>query len=159
LKHPVAIAISAARACAPSPAIFPAPRSAARAPGSCIHRRNLGSSPGRIARSLPPPHKLRLVEEREQHFERTWQPRLWISLALLVLIVAYLIAFVVGNDERARVDFVFGAATTSLIWVILLALLAGLLGGVLLSQLYGRRRAYRREASSETPSSISDGDS
>jgi uncharacterized integral membrane protein len=98
------------------------------------------------------------VEEREQRFERTWQPRLWVSLALLVLIVAYLIAFVVGNDEEARVDFVFGAATTSLIWVILLALLAGLLGGVLLSQLYRRRRSYTSEASSETPSSISDGD-
>jgi uncharacterized integral membrane protein len=98
------------------------------------------------------------MEEREREFERTWQPRLWISLALLILIVGYLIAFVVGNDEEARVDFVFASATTSLIWVILLALLAGLLGGVLLSQLHRRRRDYKRDASSETPSSISDGD-
>jgi uncharacterized integral membrane protein len=98
------------------------------------------------------------MEEREREFERTWQPRLWISLALLILIVGYLIAFVVGNDEEARVDFVFASATTSLIWVILLALLAGLLGGVLLSQLHRRRRDYRSVASSETPSSISDGD-
>ena len=37
--------------------------------------------------------------DREREFERTWQPRLWVTLALLVLIVAYLIAFVVGNDE------------------------------------------------------------
>jgi uncharacterized integral membrane protein len=98
------------------------------------------------------------MEHREREFERTWQPKLWVSLALLILIVAYLIAFVVGNDEEARVDFVFGTATTSLIWVILLALLAGLFGGVLLSQLHRRRRDYRSEASSETPSSISDGD-
>jgi uncharacterized integral membrane protein len=98
------------------------------------------------------------VEDRERQFERTWQPRLWISLALLVLIVAYLIAFVVGNDEEARVDFVFASATTSLIWVILLALLAGLLGGVLLSQLHRRRRDYKSEASSEIPTSISDGE-
>jgi uncharacterized integral membrane protein len=98
------------------------------------------------------------MEEREREFERTWQPRLWISLALLILIVGYLIAFVVGNDEEARVDFVFASATTSLIWVILLALLAGLLGGVLLSQLHRRRRDYKSEASSEIPTSISDGE-
>ena len=98
------------------------------------------------------------MEDREREFERTWQPRLWVTLALLVLIVAYLIAFVVGNDEEARVDFVFGTAKTSLIWVILLSLLAGLLGGVLVSQLHRRRRDYTSEASSEMPSSISDGD-
>lgn len=98
------------------------------------------------------------MDDRERHFERTWQPRLWISLALLVLIVAYLIAFVVGNDEEASVDFVFATAKTSLIWVILLSLLAGLLGGVLVSQLHRRRRDYTSEARSEMPSSISDGD-
>ena len=99
---------------------------------------------------------------REQ-FERSWQPRLWITLGLLILIGAYLIAFVVGNDEEASVDFVFGEARTSLIWVILLSLLAGLVGGVLLSQLHARRLDRRRqdrtsEASDETPSPISDGD-
>ena len=98
------------------------------------------------------------MEDRERQFERNWQPRLWVTLALLILIVGYLIAFVVGNDEKARVDFVFASATTSLIWVILLALLAGLLGGVLLSQLHRRRRDYKSEASSATPSSISDAD-
>jgi uncharacterized integral membrane protein len=91
-------------------------------------------------------------------FERQWQPRLWIRLGLLILIGAWLIAFVAGNDEEARVDFVLGEARTSLIWVILLALLAGLVGGVLLSQIAARRHARKREARIETPSSISDGD-
>jgi uncharacterized integral membrane protein len=59
---------------------------------------------------------------------------------------------------KASVNFVFGEARTSLIWVILLSLLAGLVGGVLLSQLYRRRQARRSEASIETPSPISDGD-
>ncbi len=77
---------------------------------------------------------------------------------LLILIGAYLIAFVVGNDEKASVDFVFGEARTSLIWVILLSLLAGLVGGVLLSQLHRRRQTRRSEASVETPEPISDGD-
>lgn len=97
------------------------------------------------------------MESRDE-FSRSWQPRLWVTLGLLILIGAYLIAFVVGNDEQASVDFVFANATTSLIWVILLSLLAGLVGGVLLSQLHRRRQARRSEARTETPSSISDGD-
>jgi uncharacterized integral membrane protein len=95
---------------------------------------------------------------RQEEFQRDWQPRLWLRLAALILIGAYLIAFVAGNDEEASVDFVLGTATTSLIWVILLALLAGLVGGVLLSQLAARRHARRSAASVETPESISDGD-
>jgi uncharacterized integral membrane protein len=98
------------------------------------------------------------VESPREQFDRRWQPRLWVTLGLLILIGAYLIAFVVGNDEEASVDFVFGEARTSLIWVILLSLLAGVVGGVLLSQLHGRRQARRSEASVETPEPISDGD-
>jgi uncharacterized integral membrane protein len=97
-------------------------------------------------------------DDPRAEFERSWQPRLWITLGVLILIGAYLIAFVVGNDEEARVDFVFGEATTSLIWVILLSLLAGLVGGVLLSQIAARRQSRRSVASVETPSPISDGD-
>ena len=105
------------------------------------------------------------MESRERQFERHWQPRLWIRVGVLVLIAAYLIGFVVGNDEEASVDFIFGEATTSIIWVILLSLLAGLIAGVLLSQLYRRRALLRdegpptSEASVKTPSSIADGDS
>ena len=60
-----------------------------------------------------------MASPREE-FDRSWQPRLWIRVGALVLIGAYLIAFVAGNDEEASVDFVFGQARTSLIWVILL---------------------------------------
>jgi uncharacterized integral membrane protein len=97
-------------------------------------------------------------ESQREEFSRDWQPRLWLRLAALILIGAYVVAFVVANDEDASVDFVFGAATTSLIWVILLSLLAGLVGGVLVSQLAARRHARRRSDSVETPAPISDGD-
>jgi len=97
--------------------------------------------------------------EPERQFERNWQPRLWVSLGLLILIAAYLIAFVVGNDEEASVNFVFAEATTSLIWVILLSLLSGLVGGVLLSQLHRRRQRHTSEASVEMPASIDAADS
>ena len=98
------------------------------------------------------------MESPRDEFESSWQPRLWLRLAALVLIGAYLIAFAVGNDEEASVDFVFGEARTSLIWVILLSLLAGLVGGVLLAQVAARRHARRSSESVETPSSISDGE-
>jgi len=97
------------------------------------------------------------MEPREE-FERSWQPRLWVRVAALILLGAYLIAFVIGNDQEASVDFVLGEARTSLIWVILLSLLAGLVAGVLLSQLHRRRQSRSSEESTATPSSISDTD-
>jgi uncharacterized integral membrane protein len=104
------------------------------------------------------------MESREHEFERTWQPRLWFTIGLLILLAAYVIAFVAGNSDEASVNFIFAEATTSLIWVILLSLLVGLVAGVLLSQLHRRRQAltsgdYSSDASSETPSSMADGDS
>lgn len=104
------------------------------------------------------------MESREHEFERTWQPRLWFSIGLLILLAAYLIAFVIGNSDEASVNFIFAEARTSLIWVILLSVLVGLVAGVLLSQVHRRRQAlmhgdYTSDASSETPSSIADGDS
>ncbi len=75
----------------------------------------------------------------EERFARTWQPRLWASLAGLVLIAAYVIGFIVANTEAVDVNFLFASPRTSLIWVILLSLGIGVIGGVLLSQLYGRR--------------------
>lgn len=71
-----------------------------------------------------------------------FQPRLWLVLLGLVAMFAYLIAFVVKNDDKIQVDFVFFDATVSLIWEIALILGLGVLGGVLLSQLYRRRRSH-----------------
>jgi uncharacterized integral membrane protein len=69
-----------------------------------------------------------------------WQPRLWFVLVGLLAILAYVVAFVIKNDDDIEIDFVFFTATISLIWEILLMLGIGVLGGVLLSQLYRRRR-------------------
>ena len=69
-----------------------------------------------------------------------WQPRLWAVLVGLTLLGLYLIAFVVKNDDQIEIDFVLFKATISLIWLIVFMLALGVLGGVLLSQLYRRRR-------------------
>ena len=70
----------------------------------------------------------------------TFQPRLWLSVVALVLIAAYIVAFVAENTKTVGVHFVFLTAHTSVIWVILLSLLIGIVGGLLLSQLYRRSR-------------------
>lgn len=74
----------------------------------------------------------------------TWQPRLWIRLVVLALLVAYAIGFVLENGKHVNVHFVFATAGVSLVWLILLSLALGLIGGILLAQLDRRRRRLRR---------------
>jgi uncharacterized integral membrane protein len=73
-----------------------------------------------------------------------WQPRLYAILIALVLIVAWLIAFIVKNDDKVQLDFVLLDAHLSLIWLMILLLAIGFVGGVLTSQLYRRRRRSDR---------------
>jgi len=68
-----------------------------------------------------------------------WQPRLYAILISLVLILAYVIAFIVENSRRITIHFVLFDTHTSLIWLMILLLVIGFLGGILLSQLYRRR--------------------
>lgn len=69
-----------------------------------------------------------------------WQPRLYVRLIVLGLLVAFAIAFILENRKQVNVHFVVATASVSLVWLILLALGVGLLGGILLAQLERRRR-------------------
>jgi uncharacterized integral membrane protein len=75
-----------------------------------------------------------------------WQPRLYLRLIVLGLLVAWAIAFVLENRTQVNVHFVLATARVSLVWTILLALGAGLLGGILLAQLERRRRRRSHQA-------------
>ena len=75
-----------------------------------------------------------------------WQPRLYLRLIVLGLLVAWAIAFILENRTQVSVHFVLGTARVSLVWVILLALGVGLLGGILLAQLERRRRRRSHQA-------------
>jgi uncharacterized integral membrane protein len=86
---------------------------------------------------------MRFFRRRPEGPLEDWQPRLYAILIGLVLIVAWLIAFIVKNNDRVTIDFVLFSAHASLIWLIILLLAIGFLGGVLLSQLYRRRRSGR----------------
>ena len=88
--------------------------------------------PGKVDRT-------KLDEQRQQ-----WQPGLWLRIVLLLLIVAYLIAFVVKNSSSVSIDFVFGSASVGLIWLLLLGGGIGILGGILLAQLHRRRSRKQR---------------
>lgn len=74
----------------------------------------------------------------------TFQPRLWLTVVALVLIGAFIVAFIAENNKRVTVHFVLFSAHTSVIWVILLTLTIGLVGGLLLSQLVRRRGRKQR---------------
>jgi uncharacterized integral membrane protein len=75
-----------------------------------------------------------------------WQPRLYLRLIVLGLLVAWAIAFILENRTQVAIHFVFWTATVSLVWVILLALGVGLLLGILLAQLERRRRRRSHQA-------------
>ena len=92
---------------------------------------------------------MRLFRRRPSGPLEDWQPRLYAILIGLVLILAWVIAFIVKNDDRISIDFVLFSAHTSLIWLIILLLAIGFLGGVLLSQLYRRRRLLGRAPQQE----------
>jgi uncharacterized integral membrane protein len=66
---------------------------------------------------------------------REWHPRFWAKLIGLVVIAAYVIAFVLENRKRVHVHFVLFTANVSLIWLILLIVAIGVIGGALLSHL------------------------
>jgi len=83
---------------------------------------------------------MRFFRRRPEGPLEDWQPRLYAILIGLVLIVAWLIAFIVKNNDRIKIDFVLFSAHTALIWLIILLLAIGFVGGMLLSQLYRRRR-------------------
>jgi uncharacterized integral membrane protein len=88
------------------------------------------------------PHETSVQEAPPREgFRRQWQPRLYLRIVALGLLVAYGIAFVLENNRKVSVHFVFATARVSLIWLFLLSVALGLFLGVLLSQLYRRRRS------------------
>jgi uncharacterized integral membrane protein len=78
-----------------------------------------------------------------------WQPLLYARLIALVLLAAYAIAFVLENGKQVSVHFVLASAHVSLVWLILVALAVGLIGGILLAQLERRRRRRSHESSED----------
>ena len=88
---------------------------------------------------------MRLLRRRidTTELQETWQPKLYARLIVIVLLAAYVIAFVLENRKTVSLHFVFVTARVSLVWLILLSLAIGFVAGILLSQLERRRRRRR----------------
>ena len=86
---------------------------------------------------------MRFRRPNTNELNENWQPRLYGRLLILLVLVAYVIAFVIENRKSVNLHFVFATASVSLVWLILLSLAIGLAGGILLAQLERRRRRRR----------------
>jgi len=78
-----------------------------------------------------------------EELQENWQPKLYARLAIVIVLAAYAVAFVLENRKAVSLHFVFHTATVSLVWVILLNLAIGFVVGIVLSQLERRRRRRR----------------
>jgi uncharacterized integral membrane protein len=78
-----------------------------------------------------------------EELQENWQPKLYARLAIVILLGAWAVAFVLENRKSVPVHFVFYTATVSLVWLILLGLAVGFVVGIVLSQLERRRRRRR----------------
>jgi uncharacterized integral membrane protein len=88
--------------------------------------------------------KRRGFTSRLEEGRQTFQPGLWSLLVGIGLVVIYLLLFVVLNTKHVKVSFVFASTRVSLIWVILLSLAAGIVLGMLVSQLHRFRTRRSR---------------
>ena len=78
-----------------------------------------------------------------EELQETWQPKLYARLAIVIVLAAWAVAFVLENRKSVSMHFVFYTATVSLVWLILLSLAVGFVVGIVLSQLERRRRRRR----------------
>jgi uncharacterized integral membrane protein len=76
----------------------------------------------------------------EEDQPSTFQPWLYVKIGLLLIVIAYAVAFVVKNTRQIKIDFVFTDANVRVIWTLLLLLAIGVISGMLISQLYRHRR-------------------
>ncbi|MEW6583663.1 MAG: LapA family protein [Actinomycetota bacterium] len=67
-----------------------------------------------------------------------------VTLGLLVVVAILVLAFILENRKRVEVSFVVFTARTSLIWLIILSLVAGAVAGLLVERMV-RRRFGRKE--------------
>ena len=90
---------------------------------------------------------LRRQRDAAGQLDEQWQPKVYARLIVLALVVAYAIAFILENGKHVKVHFVLVTASLSLVWLILLSLAIGLVGGILLAQLERRRRRRSNQSS------------
>ena len=87
---------------------------------------------------------LRRQRDAAGRLEEQWQPKVYGRLIALAVVIAYAIAFIIENSKHVSVHFIFTTTRVSIVWLVLLCLALGAVGGMLISQLDRRRRARSR---------------
>jgi uncharacterized integral membrane protein len=95
----------------------------------------MGSGPPELPRGDKGPDKG--LDERQR--------RQLITLGLLVVVAILVLAFILQNRERVEISFIVFTARTSLIWLIVLSLVAGAIAGHLIERMIRRRWGRRSE--------------
>jgi uncharacterized integral membrane protein len=90
-----------------------------------------------------PPEESPPEQQADEQPLREWQLRLYLTIITIGLVLAYGVAVVLENNKHVSLHFVFATARVSLVWLVLLSVALGMLLGVLVSQLYRRRRRRR----------------
>jgi len=87
---------------------------------------------------------LRRQRDAAGRLEEQWQPKVYGRLVALAVVIAYAIAFIIENSKHVSVHFIFTTTRVSIVWLVLLCLALGAVGGMLISQLDRRRRTRSR---------------
>jgi uncharacterized integral membrane protein len=83
----------------------------------------------------------------ETRFERSLRyghrTGMYVSLAVAIAVIVFLILLIARNTKEVRVDYVFDSTQTRLIWLVIISAIAGWVLGIATSFLV-RRRTRRR---------------
>jgi len=71
---------------------------------------------------------------------------LYVSLAIAIGIIVFLILLVSRNTREVKLDYVFDSTQTRLIWLIIISAICGWVLGIVTAFLVRRRTRWRRTA-------------
>ena len=92
-----------------------------------------------------PPEAAPVESRVERLRRRARHMRLYTWAVLLVAFLLVLIALIVANTRRVKLDWVVGSTQASLVWIILAAAILGWLAGIATSLIFRRRTRPPRQ--------------
>jgi uncharacterized integral membrane protein len=87
----------------------------------------------------PDAHTAEPEPRAARYARRAHRARLYLYAFLGVAVLVYVVALAASNTHRVSVDWVFGRASVSLVWLVLLAVILGWLLGLLVAAEFHRR--------------------
>ena len=96
------------------------------------------------------PEKESPVVEAESRLRRgirySHRTGLYVALAVAIATIVFLILLVARNTRQVKVDYVWGATQTRLVWLVIISAITGWVLGIVTSFLIRRRTRWRRPA-------------